>query len=235
MNFDIQFAINTFPKILKAVPMTLSISIVSIAIGLVIGLIIAICRTNNIPILKTICAVFVSFIRGTPIIVQLYVVFYGFPELLTYLHQSLGWKVSPSGISHISIALIAFTLNAAAYLSENIRSALSSVNKGQLEAAYSIGMTSFEAYRRIILPQALVAALPNFSNVFIQITKDTSLAFSVMVVEIMAVSSVEASSGYKYLEAYLDAAIIYFIVCYIFAKLFTVLENRLKIYKKISV
>ncbi len=235
MNFDIQFALNTFPKILKAVPMTLFISVVSIALGLIIGLIIAICRTNNVPILKTISAIFVSFIRGTPIIVQLYVVFYAFPELLTYLHQSLGWRVSPKGISPIYIALITFTLNAAAYLSENIRSALNSVNSGQLEAAYSIGMTSFQSYRRIILPQALVSALPNFSNVFLQITKDTSLAFSVMVVEIMATSSVEASSGYKYLEAYLDAAIIYFIVCYIFAKLFIVLENRLKSYKKISI
>jgi L-cystine transport system permease protein len=235
MSFDIEFVLNTFPKILKAVPMTLFISIFSITLGLIIGLIIAICRNNNIPILKTISAIFVSFIRGTPIIVQLYVVFYGFPELLTYLHESLGWKVSPNGISPISIALIAFTLNAAAYLSENIRSALNSVNKGQLEAAYSIGMTSFQSYRRIILPQALVSALPNFSNVFLQITKDTSLAFSVMVVEIMAVSSVEAAAGYKYLEAYLDAAIVYFIVCYIFAKLFVILENRLKRYKNISI
>jgi len=235
MSFDIEFVLNTFPKILKAVPMTLFISIFSIAIGLIIGLVIAICRNNNIPILKTISAIFVSFIRGTPIIVQLYVVFYGFPQLLTFLHQSLGWKVSPNGISHISIALIAFTLNAAAYLSENIRSALNSVNKGQLEAAYSIGMTSFQSYRRIILPQALVSALPNFSNVFLQITKDTSLAFSVMVVEIMATSSVEAAAGYKYLEAYLDAAIIYFIVCYIFAKLFVILENKLSRYKNVNI
>lgn len=235
MSFDIEFVLNTFPKILKAVPMTLFISIFSITLGLIIGLIIAICRNNNIPILKTISAIFVSFIRGTPIIVQLYVVFYGFPQLLTYLHQSLGWKVSSNGISPIAIALIAFTLNAAAYLSENIRSALNSVNKGQLEAAYSIGMTSFQSYRRIILPQALVSALPNFSNVFLQITKDTSLAFSVMVVEIMATSSVEAAAGYKYLEAYLDAAIIYFIVCYIFAKLFVILENRLQRYKNVSI
>lgn len=234
MNFDFEFFLNTFPKILKAVPMTLFISIVSVTIGLFIGLFIAIFRNNKVPVLKTICAIFVSFIRGTPIIVQLYVVFYGFPQLLTYL-QSLGWKVSSNGIAPTYIALIAFTLNAAAYLSENIRSALNSVNKGQLEAAYSIGMTSFQSYRRIILPQALVSALPNFSNVFLQITKDTSLAFSVMVVEIMAASSVEASAGYKYLEAYLDAAIIYFIVCYIFAKLFTALENRLKIYKKITI
>jgi len=125
-------------------------------------------------------------------------------------------------------------MNASAYLSENIRSALNSVDKGQIEAGYSVGMTSSQNLRRIVIPQALVVALPNFSNVFLEITKDTSLAFSVMIVEIMAKASVEASSGYKYLEAYVDAAIIYFIVCYIFGKAFIILENRLKRYKKVA-
>lgn len=231
MTFDIQFALSVFPKILAGVPMTLFICIFSILIGLIIGLLIAICRINKIPILKNVAAVFVSFIRGTPIIVQLYVIFYGVPELLTYLHQSRGWNVSPNSISHIGIALIAFTLNASAYLSENIRSALSSVDKGQIEAAYSVGMTGFQSLRRIVIPQALVVALPNFSNVFLEVIKDTSLAFYVMVVEIMASATIQASNGYKYLESYVDASIIYFIICYIFGKLFVILENKLKKYK----
>jgi len=229
MVFDIEFAIKIFPKILEAVPITLFITIFSIVIGLIIGLFIAICRINKVPILKNIAAIYVSFIRGTPILVQLYVVFYGLPELFTYLHESRGWNLSSNAIPHIAIVLIAFTLNASAYLSENIRSALSSVDKGQVEAAYSVGMTSVQSLKRIIIPQALVAALPNFSNVFLEIAKDTSLAFSVMVVEIMATATVEASSGYKYLEAYVDASIIYFIICFIFAKFFVILENRLKI------
>jgi L-cystine transport system permease protein len=103
-----------------------------------------------------------------------------------------------------------------------------------VEAAYSVGMTSSQSLRRIVIPQALVAALPNFSNVFLEITKDTSLAFSVMIVEIMANATIQASSGYKYLETYVDAAIIYFIVCYIFGKVFVILENRLKRYKEVS-
>jgi len=234
MAFDIQFAIKTFPRILAAVPLTLFITIFSIMIGLIIGLFIAICRMNKIPVLKNIAAIYVSFIRGTPILVQLYVVFYGLPELLTYLHQTRGWNLSSNNIPHITIVLIAFTLNASAYLSENIRSALGSVDKGQFEAAYSVGMTNFQSLKRIIIPQALVVALPNFSNVFLEITKDTSLAFSVMVVEIMATATIEASSGYKYLETYVDASIIYFIICFLFAKLFVVLENRLSIYKKIK-
>jgi len=234
MAFDVQFAIKTFPTILTGVPMTLFITMFSIIIGLYIGLLIAICRINEIPILKTIAAVYVSFIRGTPILIQLYIVFYGVPELLTYLQQSGVLTLSTYGLPHIMIALLAFTMNASAYLSENIRSALNSVDKGQLEAAYSIGMTSSQSLRRIIIPQALVVALPNFSNVFLEIAKDTSLAFSVMIVEIMATATVAASSGYRYLEAYVDAAIIYFIVCYIFGKLFVFLENRLKRYKNIS-
>lgn len=235
MIFDVQFAINSFPKILTGVPMTLFITIFSITFGLIIGLLIAVIRINKIPILKNIVAVYVSFIRGTPILVQLYVVFYGLPELLTYLHQVRGLNVSENGVPHMAIALIAFTMNAAAYLSENIRSALSSVNKGQFEAAYSVGMTEFQCLGRIIVPQALIVALPNFGNVFLEVTKDTSLAFSVMVSEIMATASIQASNGYKYLEAYVDAAIIYFIVCYIFGKVFLIIENRLKRYKKISI
>jgi L-cystine transport system permease protein len=234
MAFDVQFAIKSFPKILAGVPMTVFITIFSITIGLFIGLLIAICRINKIPVLKSVAAVYVSFIRGTPVLIQLYIVFYGLPEFLTYLHQSRGLNVSPNGLPHITVALIAFSMNASAYLSENIRSALNSVDKGQVEAAYSVGMTSSQSLRRIVIPQALVAALPNFSNVFLEITKDTSLAFSVMIVEIMANATIQASSGYKYLETYVDAAIIYFIVCYIFGKVFVILENRLKRYKEVS-
>lgn len=232
--FDVKFAVDSFPKILTGVPMTLFITIFSIMIGLIIGLIIAIIKINKVPVLSQIAAVYVSFIRGTPILVQLYVVFYGIPELLTYLNQN-GMHISQKGIPNIAISLIAFTLNASAYLSENIRSALTSVDKGQYEAAYSVGMTEIQCLRRIIIPQALVVALPNFSNVFLEITKDTSLAFTVMITEIMAQASIQASTGYKYLEAYVDAAIIYFIVCFIFGKIFEVTENKLKKYKEVTI
>ncbi|MDD3224833.1 MAG: amino acid ABC transporter permease [Clostridium sp.] len=231
--FDFKFAIDSFPKILTGVPMTLFITIFSILIGLVVGLIISIIKIKKVPVLSQIAAVYVSFIRGTPILVQLYVVFYGLPELLTYLNQS-GMHVSPKGIPNVAIALIAFTFNASAYLSENIRSALMSVNKGQYEAGYSVGMTELQCLRRIIIPQALVVAVPNFSNIFLEITKDTSLAFTVMITEIMAQASIQASNGYKYLEAYVDAAIIYFIVCFIFGKLFDAVENKLKRYKTVT-
>jgi len=234
MEFDLQFALATFPKILTGVPMTLFITLFSVSFGLYIGLLIAVCRIRQIPILKNIAAVYVSFIRGTPILIQLYIVFYGLPEFLTYLNQSQGMAISAEGLPHIIIALVAFTMNASAYLSENIRSALNSVNKGQMEAAYSVGMTTVQGLWRIVIPQALIVALPNFSNVFLEITKDTSLAFSVMIVEIMAKATVEASSGYKYLETYLDAAIIYFVVCYIFGHIFVLLEKRVKKYQEVN-
>ncbi|PJI07603.1 MULTISPECIES: amino acid ABC transporter permease [Clostridium] len=232
MLFDTKFAMDSFPKILAGVPMTLFITIFAIMIGLVVGLVISIVKIKKVPVLSQIAGIYISFVRGTPILVQLYVVFYGIPELLTYINRS-GIHVSQKGIPNLAISLIAFTLNASAYLSENIRSALNSVDKGQYEAAYSVGMTELQCLKRIVIPQALVVAVPNFSNVFLEITKDTSLAFTVMVTEIMAKASIQASNGYKYLEVYVDAAIIYFIVCFIFGKLFDFVENRLKKYKTV--
>lgn len=159
-------------------------------------------------------------------LVQIYVTFYGTPLLVEFLHKQLGWNLPLDAISPLGFALIAFTLNAAAYQSEIIRSALSSTDAGQMEAALSVGMTTYQGLMRIITPQAMVIALPNFGNIFIGLIKGTSLAFTVKVIEIMASAKIVAGDGYRYLEMYVDASIVYWVLCFAFEKLFEWLEER---------
>lgn len=120
------------------------------------------------------------------------------------------------------------------YLCLSIRgipSSIQTIDRGQFEAAYSIGMTTFQAIKRIIFPQSLVAAIPNLGNIFISLIKATSLAFAVKVVEIMAISKVIANDGYRYLEMYLVASLIYWILCFFFERLFVVIEKKLSHYE----
>lgn len=226
MNFSLGFTIEQFPALLKAVPMTLLIAVVAMALGMVIGLAIALARIYRVPVLKDVGALYVSFIRGTPLLVQIYVIFYGTPRLLTYLNGHFDWQLPIDAISPLTFALLAFTVNAAAYESEIIRASLNAVHYGQMEAAKSIGMTTGQGLGRIIIPQAFVTALPNLGNIFIGLIKGTSLAFAMKVIEIMAVAKIEAGDGYRYLEMYLGASIIYWIVCFLFEQLFAVLEKR---------
>lgn len=214
--FSLDFAIKQFPEVLKAVPMTLLIAVVSMVLGFVLGLMIALCRIYKVPVLSKLAVLYVSFIRGTPMLVQLYVLYYG---------------INSDTISPLAYALIAYTINTAAFQSEIIRSALNATDSGQMEAAYSIGMTTTQGLIRIIIPQALVVALPNFGNTFIGLIKLTSFAFAVKVIEIMAVAKMISGDGYRFLEMYLDASIIYWVICFAFEKLFGVLEKRLRRYE----
>lgn len=229
--FSFDFAIKQFPVMLKAVPVTLLIAVISMLLGLIFGFLIAVCRIYRIPVLNKLSVLYVSFIRGTPILVQIYVIFYGIPLLLDFINIKMGWKLQSESISPLVYAVTAFTINTAAYQSEIIRSALNSTDAGQMEAAYSVGMTTSQGLIRIIIPQALIVALPNFGNTFIGLIKGTSLAFSVKVIEIMAVAKIVAGEGYRFLEMYLDAAIIYWVICFTLEKLLAILEKRLRRYE----
>ncbi|MEW9701700.1 amino acid ABC transporter permease [Paenibacillus sp. SI8] len=226
INFSLEFAIQQFPLVLKAVPMTLLVAVISMLLGLVFGFLIALCRLYEVPVLQRFAALYVSFIRGTPLLVQIYVIYYGTPALFELLNRQFGWHLPANDISPLAFALLAFTINAAAYESEIIRSALKTTDSGQMEAAHAIGMTTRQGLFRIIIPQALVVALPNFGNIFIGLIKGTSLAFAVKVIEIMAVAKIVAGDGYRYLEMYLDASIVYWIICFAFERLFAALEHR---------
>jgi L-cystine transport system permease protein len=231
MFFDIQYAIKQFPVILEAAPMTLLIAVVAMLFGAVIGFLLTLCRMYKVPVLNRLAMLYISFIRGTPILVQIYIIFFGIQLIFELIVQAMGWNASTSSIPCLLYAFAAFSINAGAFLSETIRSALSSVEAGQMEAAYSVGLSTAQAMRRIIIPQALVSALPNFGNAFLLLIKGSSLAFTVMVVEILSKAKIEAGAGYRYTENFVVASLIYWGMCFIFEKVFVLLENRSKRYK----
>lgn len=231
MYFDIDFFIRTFFLSLKGIPTTLKITGVTLLFSIPIGFLLAIIRVRKIPVLAQLGEIYVSFIRGTPIVVQIYVIYSMAPSLLASLFNKFNQSINVFEIDPILYAYMVFSLNMTAILSEVFRSGLFTVSKGQMEAALATGLTSFQSYIRIIIPQALVAAVPNLTTATLNLIKATSLVFIMTVKDITAIAKVEAGYGYNYLEAYTDVFIIYLILCSIVELLFKLLENRLKIYK----
>ena len=229
--FDIGFLFKTFFLIWKAVPTTLLITVVSLAIGGIIGFFIALARVNNIKVLSQIGRAYVSVIRGTPVVLQILVIYSVVPSLLNAILKASGSSVNVFDLNPIIYAFIVFSLNMAGTLSEVFRSALLTVNKGQLEAGLTTGLTASQTYKRIIIPQALTAAIPNLCNATVGLIKNTSLAFMMTVRDITAVAKIEASYGYNYVEAYLDILVIYVIICSIVQFGFKKWEKRSSAYK----
>lgn len=231
MTFNSEFFINTFFTAFKGLPVTLKLTAFSLLLSLPIGFLFAVLRLHEKSIAKKIITIYISFIRGTPIIVQILVIYSMVPSILEVVIKALNLHISIFNVNPIIYAYIVFTLNTIAILSEVFRSALSTVEKGQLEAAEAAGLTTFQGYLRIVIPQAMVAAVPNLCTTTTNLIKSTSLAFLMTVKDITAVAKVEAAYGYNYIEAYMVIWVIYIIICTIVELLFKFLEKRLKIYK----
>lgn len=232
--FDFDYMINSLPAIVARLPITLVIVIVSMILGLGIGLLTALIRMYKVPVLGRLFAVYVSFIRGTPLLVQLYLVFYGIPKIIYYLQtdkqmlQGLDLNVIPPEY----YAILAFSINLGAYLSETIRSAIMSVDKGQFEAADAIGMTKTQTMLKIILPQAAVVALPNIGNTLISTVKDTSLVFVLGVVDIMGQAKIMGARGLAFFEVYVAVALVYWVVCILIEIVLVRVERRIRFFER---
>ena len=193
--------------------MTIFLSAISILIALVIGFITALIRIVKIKVLYQIASIYISIIRGTPLLVQISVIYFGLPQIGIVLDPI------PSGI-------LALSLNAGAYLSESFRAAILAVDSGQMEAAKSMGMTYWQALRRIIFPQSLRIAIPTLSNTFIVLIKDTSLVSVITVTELLQMSSLIIAKTFEPLTIYLTAAALYWLVITFFTTLLNKLEKR---------
>lgn len=234
MELNIKYMIDTFFLAFTGIPTTLKITIVALLVATPVAFIMAIYKIYNVKIIKQIITVYVSFIRGTPMVLQILIIYSLLPSLLNAAVKGMGWDFNIFDIDPIIYAYIVFTLNSSAGLSEVFRSALLTVNKGQLEAAHAIGMTTVQAYIRIVIPQALVVALPNICNLVINLIKGTSLAFIMTVKDITAIAKIEASYGYNYIESYIDIFLIYIIVCSITQLLFVLAEKHFASYKSLK-
>jgi L-cystine transport system permease protein len=226
MRLNIPFLIKTFFACIKAVPITFQITIVALIIAVPAGFFMALCVIYRVKVLKHLSLLYISFIRGTPIVLQILIVYSLLPSLLNAFVKSKGWNINVFDINPIFYAFIVFAMNNTAQLAELFRASILSVDKGQHEAALACGLSPVRSYIRIIIPQALVTALPNFCSLVIVLIKNTSLAFLMTVRDITAVAKIEASYGYNYIEAYFDIFVVYIIICALVQLLFDRVELR---------
>ncbi len=211
--FDFQSIGQFLPLIFAKLPISLGLTLLSGVIGLVLGLALAFVKIKKIPVLQTLVMIWVSYLRGTPQLVQLFLAYYGLPLIMMWFNARTGNAMDISRIPAFYYAFIALGLNEAAYLSETIRSAILSVDKNEIEAAKSIGLTDAQAFKRIIAPSAMIVALPNFTNSMISLFKGTSLAFTITVIDMMGQAKIIGSSNLRFFEAYIAVSIIYWLVC----------------------
>ena len=230
--FDVQFLLATFPKVMPYFPITLLIVAVSFVFGVLIGFVCALVKAYRIPVLTQIGDLYVSFIRGTPLLVQLYLIYFGIPIAIRLWNANFGTSIPVQGIPPLLSVLVAYSLNEGAYQRETIRGAIESVDAGQIEAGTSMGFSRWQTMHRIVLPEALRIAAPNLGNSLLKLLKNTSLAFTVSVVDIMAQAKIIGSQGYRYFEVYIALAVIYWISSIIVSFLIRLLESQLNRHRR---
>lgn len=231
---DLNFLIESFPAIISRLPITIGIAVGSLLLSLIIGVAAALIKIYKVPVLSVITSIYISFIRGTPLLVQIYLVFYGIPKIIYFLQSEYGWLQSAdvNSIAPEFYALMAFSINLGAYLSETIRSAIESVDRGQFEAAKAIGMTPVQMMLKIVFPQALTVAIPNLGNMFISTIKGTSLVFIIGVIDIMGQAKILGSRGLAFFEVYIAVSIVYWILCIAVERLLVKIEKRARRYER---
>lgn len=227
--FSWRAVFDALPSIVQRLPITLGLTLAGAFFGLILALIFAIVKLNRVKVIYPIQAVFVSFLRGTPILVQLMLTYYGIPLFLKYLNAKFGLAWNINSIPAAVFAITAFAFNEAAYTSETIRAAIQSVDSGEIEAARSLGMTEAQVYRRVIIPNAAVVATPTLINTLIGLTKGTSLAFNAGIVEMYAQAQILGGADYRYFERYISVAIIYWIISILIEQFGRFIERRMAI------
>jgi len=227
--FSLRAVFDAIPAILKTLPVTLLLTLGGAFFGIILAMIFAVVKINRTRILYPIQSLFVSFLRGTPLLVQLMLTYFGIPLLLKAINQKYGTAFNINAIPASVFAIIAFAFNEAAYASETIRAAILSVDPGEIEAARSLGMTNRQVYLRVIIPNAAVVATPTLINSLIGLTKGTSLAFSAGVVEVFAKAQAIGGSDYRYFERFISVSIIYWIVNIVIEQIGRAIEKAMDI------
>ena len=223
---DLDYIAKTFLETLKGVPTTLIIMIVAMVLSFLPALFLALGQIYKVKGVRTFSLVYLAFIRATPPILLILFFYSLFPSLLNQFLKSIGSDVDIFKLNPIYYAFIIYSLMTTGSLSEILRSAILTVDKGQLEAAQAIGLTTSQAYVRIVFPQALRSALPNLANLVINIVKGTSLVFVMTIKDITAIARVEASYGYQYFESYFVIFLQYILICGLIQWGFSILEKR---------
>lgn len=199
---DLDYMLGLLPVLLSYVPLTLRMAATAMALALALAAALAVIRVLRLPVLDPLTRLFISFFRGTPLLVQLFLFYFGLPQVLAFM----------TAIDGVTAAVAGLTLHFAAYMAESIRAAILGVDRSQWDAARSIGMTTGQLMRRILLPQAARVAAPTLVNYFIDMIKSTSLAFTLGVTELMGAAQKEAAGSFLYFEAFILVALIYWVI-----------------------
>ncbi|WP_019614516.1 amino acid ABC transporter permease [Psychromonas ossibalaenae] len=217
ISLDVQYIAELLPILFKYLGVTMEMALWGFFFALILAVVLAVVKVFKVPLVHHAASLFISFFRGTPLLVQLFLLYYGLPHYIPAL----------AGMDAFTAAVIGLSLHFAAYMAESIRAAILGIDKSQMEACLSIGMTRLQAMYRIILPQASRVATPSLMNYFIDMIKSTSLAFTLGVAEIMAKAQMEAASSFKFFESFLAVALIYWAVVVFFTRIQHIIETRL--------
>jgi len=207
---------NILPKLMEGAVITIQLTIIAITIGIIIGIPTALGRVYGNRIIYVLCSFFVEIIRGTPLLTQLFILYFGLP--------SVGIMLSP-----FTAAMLGLGINSAAYQAEYFRGAIQSIKKEQLIAAYSIGMNQTQAIRHIVLPQMFRLVIPSWSNELIYLLKYSSMAYMIQAPEIMSQGRLIASRNFRTFEVFIIVALIYLVLVSILSKILDIMENKFRI------
>lgn len=219
---DILYMLEIFPKFLIVLPVTIIVLFASAILGLLLSIIVTMVRIKKIKVLSRVLGMYISFTRSVPIVLQMFLVYYAFPFLLSLI------GINISDISAIVATIIALSFYNAGYMSEVLRPAYLAVESGQHEAADSLGYTPFKKFTRIIAPQVIPIALPGWGNALIHLIHDTSLIFTIGVLDIMGYAKLLISNSYgsNQIEIYLTVAFIFWAICFISDQMIRLLEKK---------
>lgn len=222
MNFiNFRLILETLPRLLDGAKLSLLVSISSVVLGISLGIFVAIGRLSKFKPLKALATAYVSFIRGTPMIVQIFIVHYGLAEF------GLKLPALASGITALS-------LNSAAYMGEVFRGGIQSIDLGQSQAGLSLGLTPSQSFRYIVFPQAFRRVIPSMGNEMVTLTKDSSLVSFIAIAELTYRATLIASRTYEYFTMYIGIALVYFAITFILSQALDLLERRMGPYDSVS-
>lgn len=235
LELDLAFMQETFLLIWKGAGVTLILTALALILAAPVAFYFAVLRVRGYRVSGALVRGYVSFVRSTPLILQILLLYSLLPSLLNVVLRELGFAINIfEAVDPFWYAVFIFTINTAALLTETFRAALLAIPRGQREAGIASGLSEFQTYLHIIVPQALVVALPSICNITVNLIKGTSLAFLMTVKDITAIGKVAASYGYNYIEAYLDVFIVYLVLCTIVQLMFQAAERRVGVFRSPS-
>lgn len=212
--FNFDTAKEVLPNILEGIPYTLGLSLIGFLLGIFFGFFIALMKISKFRLLRYIANVYISLMRGTPMIVLLFLIYFGLP-------------FSGIQLDAITSSIVCFTMMSSAYSGEIIRSGLLAIDKGQWDASYSLGLNTFQIFKKVIIPQALKICTPPLSNVLLDMVKGTSLTAMITVPEIFNKAKIVGGSHSDYMTAYITVALVYWIICTTYAICQVKLEQKI--------